>query len=690
MTGMHSRVTGRPVYRRLSRLLAYLAPAAAVGGTGAAYALGLETFAIVSLYATVPTLLAAGAYLAGSSASLSSGQRLSTHSTRRVKVTGALYLLALGSSLFVLSNHAVRPFVYYVLVGVALAVVAFQAFTADLDRRTVGVLLVEIATWLACLLWSVTLRYHYFFGRTDVFPHHAFVLDLLEAHHVTAAFGEYQAFPLWHVLVAFQTMLFDGALSPLTLFFVLTGVLFALGTAGAYALARRFRFCRAVSLAAAVGMCLHPLVVVYGQYGIPRSVTSFLFLFCLLLLLVDDARSSLLYLGLIVATAVYHTVSLPYVFVTVGVLYATERALALADGDAVPTDGYAVRLWQLLAIPVVQVGYWWVADPRLIERLVALVSTSSDYGVDAGGGFTSQFIESPVSELVNYLPFSVFVFFVLYALLRSAGVSVLSGRARSALLAGAVLTVLSFPGPGMLVSVVSNLTPDNVLRLAQYTYPVLVVGFGAGVVMAVRSPSPVDGRAARVLMAVLVLGAAGVLTASNDFVASDNPLVERDDFYTFYLSGPEVGSFETLTRRSSTTVTGDYVTCRYVDNPGGGDCEIIQANPLTGELFFPADSVFVLRTDELSDRPLSVYPTDAPVDEPPYSNNRESIGAESAVWSGVPLRNRVYDSQDVTAYTARGNTTGSRLRGPEDRARPVRRPYLVDRLLTGNSTLASE
>ncbi|MFC7115147.1 hypothetical protein ACFQH2_09555 [Natronoarchaeum sp. GCM10025703] len=452
--------------------------------------------------------------------------------------------------------------------------------------------------------------------------------------------------------MAFQQQLYGGVVDTLVVFFVTTGVVYAVATVAIYAMARRFGFSRVIAVVAALGMCAIPFVVLYGMYSIPRSVTAVLFLFSLLALLLEDRRGTFIFLAFVVGIAAYHTVSLPFIFVTLGAYYAAERLLnTRSHGNG--ASSYVVSTGALLTIPVVQVVYWGLMDPALIERLISLATENATYGLsNETGGITTQFIESPLHELANYTPFGFLLLFIMFAVVGSAAASRLSRRGECVLLATLLLVPLSFPGPAMLFSVVSNVTADMVLRFGQYTYPFVALTFGVGVVSAARAGAAVGGR--RIALAVVVVLAFTTVffAVSNDFVASDNPVVERDDFYTFYLSESEVTSVGTITETADRSVTSDYVTCRYVENPGNGDCHIIQADPMNRELHTADGSVFVLRGAELAQRPLSVFPTNERVEDPPYSNFRQSLPASSPVWNDLDDRHRVYDSGSVTAYTA--------------------------------------
>jgi len=636
-----------PAYGEISRALPYLAPVVAVCGTALPALLGLPSLTIVSLYATVPTLVVSAAYFATSGAIDLATPTAEQLSDRAVELSVTLYFTLFGVAILLASAGQVRPMSFYLLVGVLATVVLSQCLWAALTPSRVALILCETSGLLLGVVWSVSLKYHYFFGRTDVFPHHRLIEGLLSSHRVTSVFGAYQPFPLWHVFVGFQTMLYDSAFGPLTLSFVLTGLLFATAPPAVYALARRFQFPRRTALVAGLGTALNPFVVLYGMYSIPRSITSLLVPFCLLLLLVEDRRASVLYAGLLVGVAVYHTISLPYIFVTVGCYFAVERFLTLsgrrADGPAFPV----VPRWAVLAIPVVQLSYWAVAAPDLVARVVGLAAGPPTSG-DGGGAVATPFIELPVHELVNYVPYGLIVFFVLFGVVQSTRLRRLSSRSKALLLTALLVTAVSVPGPALLVSVVSSVTSDMAFRAGQYTYPFVAIAFAVGVVSMV---STVGRRRVGAALVCLLVFSTAFFAVSNDFVASDNPVTERADFYNFYLSEQETTSYATIAGHTDSAITSDYVTCRYVNNPGSGRCDIIQADPVAGRLHDPPDSVVVVRSDELRERPLSVYPTPEPVENPPYSNTRDSLSRQSPVWDDLGTYNRVYDSTDVSGYT---------------------------------------
>jgi len=650
MTTAQSSNRRLPEYHQFIGAIPYIGLVAAIGGTALLLLLELYTLVIVSLYATVPITVASTIYFVTGHSYETDENLLATLSANKSRLFVTCYCLLLGVSTLLLAMNEVRPFGYYVLVSLAAAVVFVQIRYSNLRGSQIFSILLQASVLLLSIVWSVSLNYHYFFGRTDVFPHDQFMTSLLSANTVTSTFGSYEPFPLFHIFIAFQEMALGGAIEPLTLFFVTTGVLFSLLPFVMYVLSRRFAFSQRVSLVAALSMVFNMFVILYGMYALPRSVTSFLVPFCLLLLGINDRRASVLYGGLLVGIAAYHTVSLPFLFVIVCCWYVVERLVALTNIRDEPYSP-VVDTWELLAIPVIQLAYWIATGSDIIPRLVGMALEQTNMSTEREGAeLATQFVAAPYSELLNYLVFGFIVFFVLFAVIQSHRVTDVSAKQQATLLTALLLAMVSVPGPALLVGAVSNITPDMLFRFGQYTYPFVMIAFAVGVVSLTKTALPVGGQKFKLAVVVLLVFSSAFLAVSNDFVASDNPLAEREDTYSFHLTESEATSFGTIAGYAQQAVTGDYVACRYINNPIYGNCGIIQADFAGDRLHIPADSVFILRTGELERRPLSVYPTSEPVDDPPYSNNRESLSADSTAWSELTEHNRVYDSTEVTAY----------------------------------------
>lgn len=635
-------------YRSIARLCAYLFPIVAIVGTAAPLIIGEHSLAIVATYASIPAMIVAAAYFSQRGhENVFELPREQIGSTTKFKFTVIVFVLVHSGSVLLLTATAVRPIAYYGLTAVMGGVILFQILRFALTRSKIVLILSEIAILLATSIWSVTFNYHYFFGRTDVFPFHWTVEILLETNRVTADFGEYEPFPLWHILIATESLLFDGRIPHLELFFLTSGLVFMVLVPTVYVLARRLSFSPQLALLGSLFTAFHPFVVFYGMYAIPRSVASFLFALLLLTMIMRGLRGFLLFLTIVLAIVVYHTVSIPFIVSCLLVYALVERSLA-----GKPTGGYLVSFYHFVAIGVIQLLYWWMMAPEILQRVIAAVDYSSGDAGDPDAEIPvtdPDLISQPFHELANYVAFGFILFFVLYAVVRGVNHVKMSHLGKSVLLTALVLSAVSFPGPPVLISMVIDVTSSNILRFSHYSYPFIGIATAVGFMALYRTRFPVGGHQLKLGLLIFLFLTTGFLGVSNDFVASDNPVIERE-FYTYYLEESEEHGFKTVGELSESPVVADYITCRYLDHSPVGECQIIQVNPAAGELYLPEDEVLLLRHHELGDRGLSVYPTPEYVYSPRYHDATEYVPYESPVWDDLQAEHKIYNSNTVSAY----------------------------------------
>lgn len=215
-------------YPTLSRSVARVLPVVALLGLGVPLLGNQPELTVLGAYIAAPFLIGSMVYY--------SRTRFDEPGTSLVVFKAALsgYFLLQALSIFLLVVSPVRPFVYYLVVATMATLIAVQILIFELTPSKVELLLAQIAALLLNVVWGVTLKYNYFFGRTDVFPHVWWTEQLIETGYVTAAFEEYEPFPLWHILSATEYFALGGIVEVKTIQFFTTGVAFAVGVAGVY------------------------------------------------------------------------------------------------------------------------------------------------------------------------------------------------------------------------------------------------------------------------------------------------------------------------------------------------------------------------------------------------------------------------------------------------------------------------
>lgn len=628
-------MTGYPI---LSRSVARLLPVVALLGLGAPLVGDQPELAVLGAYIAAPFLVGSTMYY--------SHAKLHEPGASPVVFKALLsgYFLLQTLAIFLLVVSPVRPLFYYVVIGTIAALIAVQILMLELTPSTVELLLGQIAALLLNIVWGVTFKYHYFFGRTDTFPHVWWTEQLIETGYVTSAFGEYEPFPLWHILTSTEYFALGMSVDVKTIQFFTSGLAFAFGVVGVYLATKVLFGSKRISLMAALMMSINPWVIFYGMYSIPRSIVSILCVFTLYAMLQRGYRYYTLVIILTIGMALYHTVSLPFFVLILGTFYTAQLI--------VTRENAPLRIQPIITIIGIQLGYWLLFAPEFAERIFALVTGPSISGSAEGG--QSALVPDPIAELINYLPFSFLVFLLVVALVRGLVSERIPKTGKAAILAGTALAVVSFPGPILLAErLAANL---NMIRFGQYTYPFLSMACAVGVVTLYETRLEFRNFPARkvaLVVVVLLFVSMGFFGVSNDFAASDNPVVERE-FYTFYLSESEQQSLDSVGGFSEEYIISDQIGCRYIDNTAyPGNCNVIEVNTDQGQVLTNERyDLIVVREAELQQRGLKTYPTDEFVEEPPYIGSEIYLGADEPVWGDLETKNKVYTNGDVGAYKA--------------------------------------
>ena len=112
-----------------------------------------------------------------------------------------LFLLLFTLSLYLLFRFEARPLTYFVLVAMMAAVILVETQTAGIKTRG-GLVVLQITVLSLSLAWGPTLRLPFYIGDGDIASHLYLAGTIAGSGHITSALGDYQFFPLFHVLNA--------------------------------------------------------------------------------------------------------------------------------------------------------------------------------------------------------------------------------------------------------------------------------------------------------------------------------------------------------------------------------------------------------------------------------------------------------------------------------------------------------
>lgn len=630
----------RTARRRISvehvgKVLAYLVPIVGAAGVVIPYLLGFTTLAILATYIAIPCLLAPALYWYSSE-----GYEIRNYSsieTEKLLVSG--YLVLQSISIYLLATRPVRPYSYYAIVAMMASLVLLNIlYFAPTRGRSLRILL-QIVLLQLNVIWGVTFKYNLYIGRTDFLSHAWLVRRILANQTTVGQFeGFYQSFPLWHILGTIQHLVLGSPGEPRMTLFAISGLMFCATSVAVYLTASRLFDSYKVALTAALLTSIYPTVIENGMYAIPRSAAGFFFALLLLSWVKSDDRSIILFALFTITVAAYHTISLPFIFLILSVEYFFRRLILPGTVDT----GMSYRI--LLFVGIAQTFYWIFFADYLVRHVLRVAVQPS-----VPGEVNSGVIANPVAELANYLHQSAILILLLVGILIGLRSARLQKTAKATILSALVLAAVSFPGPQLLIGKLAE--TFNVLRFAQYTFPFITMTSAYGLVSLYRRTETIGLTGSQIrTIALVIFVLLSFLTVSNDFTASDNPLVERQ-FYTFYISESEEESMRTMAELGSENVPSDYVTARYLEaSEYQAKSGVVGMSADRDEMYLRDGDLLLVRAGELEQRPLQLWETDDPEQGEYDLGSLEYVSSSAPLWGQLGTMNRVFDSGSVVGY----------------------------------------
>ena len=416
--------------------------------------------------------------------------------------------------------------------------------------------------------------------------------------------------------------------------FFLNGIIYSFLIIITYIISLRIFQDNKIALISSLFLCINPAFITNGMYSIPREIASFLGIFLLLLLIKRGVKQSYSLLALIITSSIiiYHPVYSAFLLPIFLVIYGLQKFYGNVNGYNVITIEYLVLLF------VATLSYWMFHAEEIFQKVTQnFFLLGKTWSI---GRYQS------VNELVNYLQYSIFFFFIIIGILGVLKSKDLPRLTKIFSLVGLMSVAVSFPGPLLLIS--KLMTNLKLVRFAEYTFLFISLTATAGFAY-IYNKSRKYGK----LISIILFISMSFLGISNDFVASDNPLVKRE-FYTYYLTEEEVTSFNHVAAITKGYLMSDYVSCRYLYfSIYSGKEHILEVDEQNIKfLRNSTDDVMLIRINELSKRPLKLYPSDITKFKlrPSWELILDYYDIDSLLWETLDSYNKIYSSGGVVGY----------------------------------------
>lgn len=545
-----------------------------------------------------------------------------------------IYFLCCLITIFLLHSFPVRIILYYILIAVMGVMILSQIlFSEEFGIKQGKLILLQIILLFLNITWGVTLKYYFFIGRTDGIFHSWVLKNLLQTGHIDQTFENYEAFPLWHILCSFIYQIMNLQITPAQAMFITNGLIYGGLIIVIYLVALKF-FTIKIALLSALFMCFNTDVIFYGMYSIPRSTVFFLEgLLILILVQKKTYLKSALYMLIMVGIIMYHTASMPFIVLILVLTYILQSVYRVADSERF------VNLNLLLLFFVSAVTYLMYTGTEVFNAIAGSLLQNAPSGV-----LTQSIVVKPLQELFNYLQYSPLLLFMIVGVLWGLSSSELKGFAKILLIMSLLLVPVSMPGPALLLNKLSG--NFNLARFGEYSFPFFCIAGAAGL-------SFVSYRLKTKSFAVTLFFIMAFLAVSNDFTASDNPIVKRL-FYTFYLSEEECKAIDSVAQITDGIVMSDYTSCRYLENSEYSDkVNVLEVGYQQQEfLRSGGNDIILVRSAELAHRPLQLFtsPNGEFLYTPTIGDNMDYYTNDLPLWDTLESCNMIYDSGDIRGF----------------------------------------
>ncbi|WP_152417821.1 hypothetical protein [Haloferax mucosum] len=546
-----------------------------------------------------------------------------------VKLFGVL----LTAGLAVLWLEELRTLTFFVLMSAAGMVIYFQI--RKFGESHPGLILTEMSIYISILIFSISMNYWYFVGGTDIFVHTSFVRSIMNNGSMPSS-TVYEKFPLWHIFVIMVDKITGSSVDLHKVVALTSGLIFSGVPILVYSLAKKLSQSVRISQYAALFSVVNTTVIYYGAYSIARSIVLVLLLSLLYQLFSsNELRNILLFSILSLATIIFHPSSPPFILPVLALV-----CTVLLIYHRQPASKLKKRLVILSAVfSLIVITYWTFSAVSISQAIAGTIAhTTRGGGPETITSFGTGLTAPSLSDLYQYLPYSLLIGLVLFSVRYTLRDEQRSSIHKSAILISVVLAAIAFPNPLKTLDAFEKLNFDRWEIYTQFFTSLAAATGLSELIRRVRKP-------AAHLSILLLVGLLIFTSLTNPLIAADNP-----DFsggaVTPYLSQGEGVAIDHAVKVAPGFIMSDYTVTRYLD-ANTKKSHILIVDPDTYEIVSGDSGQYILlRDEELAQRGLKVYPSKDYSHRPWYGR----VARADVIAPPSKTAHKVYQGDNTTGY----------------------------------------
>lgn len=547
----------------------------------------------------------------------------------RSLIVYSIFFVLATITLFILP---VRPFFLYGILGLMSVIIAFDILTFELNPRRIILNLIMTITLFFIEVWGINLKYYFYIARTDPIVHAYITNSIVKTGHISSIFQDYNVYAFWHIYTAITSIITEAPLPIYKVTFILNGFVYAMLIIFCYLITRYF-FDKRISLLSSLLLAVNSRFIINAQGSIPRYIVSFFGIIIFYLFLKKLNKSNLiLVLFLYPAMIFTHHVSI----ILIICIFILLWLLQFIYNDHINN---IIKFSHIIILGLVFIIYLLFNS----ENVLSIIITSLFRQTQVRPlNFYASF---PLSELANNLHHSPLIVFGIIGSIFLLQDNKYNHTCKIIGLFGLILLGVSLPGPSFIIN--NMATQFGLSRLEEYTFlfTTIITSYGFYIIY---TKAPRRGKLIMLMLMFLVT----FFSISNDYVASDNPLVKRQ-FYTFYLNRMEIHVMNTIPLFTEGRVMSDYVTIRYLNTVNKTKSHILEVNAMESKLLQDnKKDVIMIRSSELKIRPLSIYVSKDGLfkNNPSWGNRLQYFDADNPIWKSILKKNQVYNCKGILVY----------------------------------------
>lgn len=486
-----------------------------------------------------------------------------------------LFIIIYTGSIVLLVSDLKRPISYFLLLAILGLILFLEAICLRPSQRYTRIIIIaQTMLVLANQCFGITFKYPLFFGRTDMLIHMDLINTIMGAGFVTSRMGDYQYFPLFHILNSILSIITE--LGTQTEYYIFSFFVSAFAIILVYLICRSITKNENISIMAAILFSFSRSFISSSSYVITSTTTNIACMLILYLLITEkrNVRLTALSVFLIIPLLFMHQISLiVFLFLLVLILL-----IELFFGYS---RSFSYRY--LILLLGASISYWvYLCGPFIDDIIRTIFAAKETIMIN-----TELEILPTWTALIRNLDYAIMIFTTLFA-----AFIMVSQRNKKLIQVFGLLALILLP---LNIQDISNLfTPFVGYRFPMYINYIIIIVFAIGFHLILSYKK--DCKHNKIMsVAILILVSAYLFSspilAAKSFDFDKFPDV-LGEYNRLYFTEGELNSFSfcLIHKYPNSSLFSDYYVFRYINGYLSQPCschiDVFDVNRLNGSSYF--------------------------------------------------------------------------------------------------------